>query len=284
METAPVEHHKGIRISTEGNLTICQGVPDIGAALTLSHNITLKYAEKRGGPLNSLKIIDFDGPLAVSLAEQICVGFTLSAMNSLRQHLAAHPNESVITLTSRHREYGWGRKEQWLFELTNCLSAGTHYQPSDIPFHSLAYDHPQQLVNILQSNTPIRAIMTGAAKDAATRALETALGHRKLITFLTQDIFHRHKDEHGRLLHTFEAIFKSQGGPNSVITIIDDGAMWEATKLIAASTEAHVIYISIENFKIGNIPKLVWGAMGILAYALRNASERGTLTRTIDDP
>ncbi len=260
---------KRITYTTEGNIIRCVGITNLQTAFNI-----INAAKEKFDRHSSTVILDIDGPVAQTLSEQTGPGLSRTGLESIARHLIENHDISMIFLTSRHLEYGWGTNIQWILTLYELIRNRTTLPET---LHSLAYDNLSDLIRKLQSPSPARLIIAGAAKDRATQLLETLLGHRRLRT-LVRDISQQSNPNDNRLVPALRAIFNAQQTENTLVAIIDDGAMEEAVRKIAGDYEnLQILYIKMENEKIGNLLQLTRGLIGMLAYSLRNVSCRKAL-------
>ena len=262
---------------TEGNFTYCRNIKDLRTALGLHECIA---EDKKVDASRCTLVFDFDGPLADSIALQAIVGYSLKRLQQLHSFLIRYPRTSVSILTSRHA-YGWGLGIKWLRAIQEVLVGGTNYKLLSIPMHSLAYDPMDDLSRKIayqaHQDCPNRLVIRGAGKDMATRILEVILGYRTIGSFIKHDVLKIHPELVSERLYfalsTLFAAREKMGG--GIVTIIDDGVMLPAVKALAPDLKnVHVVYIHMTESKVGSIPMLLEGALGILATRLRNIRYR----------
>jgi hypothetical protein len=264
----------------EGNFSYFRDGTDLLSALYLQDIIAKdKNIESRRCTL----VIDIDQILAKTASEQVSLEISYKQLEQLRLFLQEHPETSVIIITSRHSEYGWGKAEEWVLNILNVLNTDLTYDYETM-LHSLAYDTYSHLYECIEKqNGPTRLLITGAAKTKAARTLETSIGHRSIFNFLLYDVLNIFQFVvKTRLFRALQTIFQNQiqrGG--GMVTIIDDGAMYPVVAEIAPSVEnTETIYLHInEETRIGNPSKLIRGLLGILAYTIRNGRK---LTKTVN--
>ncbi|MBN2015471.1 hypothetical protein JW766_01430 [Candidatus Dojkabacteria bacterium] len=277
------------------NLSVCEGVTTVDQALDVALQLSLQlrgcqvhdsifpqHTVQAAGALafglNITLVYDIDTPLSPKKSQQASLEIGKHESAQVGLALTHLRYASAITLTSRKIEYDWDGGI-WKQDITQMLAQGTQLEPQNILLHSLPDDNPTALVQALEFQTSRLGIF-GAAKDTKTRAFEVLLGHQGAKEFLKGESQRRKglldlDQQWGNLYPAMLAIAQHKcSTSNSILVVIDDTAMREATFQIAKIAEGHVIYISMEGDGLGSVKQFGKSLLAIGGYALRQRGIR----------